>query len=123
MLYISSASRRPRCLVCLKVISFTVCLIHPVYLSAALSSAILPAYVHAAFLIMERIPVTVHQTVLACVLFVTLTALVPLRWQRIRLNSFRDQSPALITICKCISDIALVVLISQNVSTEVDHGR
>ncbi len=77
-------------------------------------------------LIMERVSPTVHLAVLACVLVATLAALLPLRWRHVRLNSFQDlcrQLQTWITILKCISDIALVVLSALDVSTIVHDGK
>ena len=77
-------------------------------------------------LITERVSPTVHLSVLACVLLATLAALLPLRWRHVRLNSFQDlcrQLQTWITILKCTSDIALVVLSALDVSTIVHDGK
>jgi len=77
-------------------------------------------------LIMEKVSPTVHLGVLACLLVASLAALLPLRWRHVRLNSFQDlccQEQTWITMLKCISDIALVVLSALDVSTVVHDGK
>ena len=76
--------------------------------------------------VMENISPTAHLSILISVLVTDLAALLPLRWQLIRLGSNSElfrQAQTWIMISKCAMDTALVCLLVLDTSKGIDDGK